>query len=418
MNQQRGRRADRGPKVSAEEAAAAETPAPARVLLWASLAGVCVGLGALTRYSFLWLIIPVVAFFLLRLQDRRPVASVAALAAFLLVFSPWVVRNVQVSGTPFGTAGYVIAQGSEAFPEDELDRALYPRWDSYDKIKEVRRKVVTNVREIVGNQLPRMGGNWVGIFFLVGLLMPFRRPSLNRVRLFLVAAIGTLVVVQAGGQTTLSKENPEVSSENLLAIVAPAAFIFGAGVVFSLVSQFRLSPPLLQGGLLAAFLGVCCLPLILCFAPPLPYLSAVVYPPYYPPFLQRIGRMNDSGSASTWEKELVMTDVPTAMAWYSRCPAVMLTLNYRNDPADKLKDDFFELNDYRRTVKALYLTQRTLKTIPVKGVVDTGKEIRLRWENFIGTLMTKGKLPAEFPLQRWADGIWPEQLYAEFPPPK
>jgi len=96
----------------------------------------------------------------------------------------------------------------------------------------------------------------------------------------------------------------------------------------------------------------------------------------------------------------------------------MLTLNYRNDPADKLKDDFFELNDYRRTVKALYLTQRTLKTIPVKGVVDTGKEIRLRWENFIGTLMTKGKLPAEFPLQRWADGIWPEQLYAEFPPPK
>lgn len=108
-----------------------------------------------------------------------------------------------------------------------------------------------------------------------------------------------------------------------------------------------------------------------------------------------------------------MSDVPQAITWYSRCPSMILSLNYRVDPAEKVKDDFFELNDYRRTVKALYLTQRTLKTIPVKGVVDEGKDIRSKWENFIGVLMIQRKLPPEFPLQNWADGIWPEQLYAE-----
>ena len=34
------------------------------------------------------------------------------LAAFALVLAPWIVRNEVVSGTPFGTAGYAVVEGT------------------------------------------------------------------------------------------------------------------------------------------------------------------------------------------------------------------------------------------------------------------------------------------------------------------
>jgi 4-amino-4-deoxy-L-arabinose transferase-like glycosyltransferase len=411
-----------GALLRLDEAASAETPSAGRALLWAAVAGGLVGAGALTRYAFLWLIVPVALFVLFSTRLRHPMAIGVTLAAFLAVLGPWVGRNLHVCGVPFGTAGYALYHSTEAFPEDELERSLYPRTDNFNRILEVRRKIVNNLREISIAEMPRMGGNWMGIFFLVGILIPFRRSVLNRLRWFTVGAILTMLVIQAASQTQLTRENPDINSENLLAITAPVAFIFGAGLVATLVGQLRLTPPILEFSLLVTVVVACSFPMVLGFTPPLPYISSVVYPPYYPPFLQRyVGHLNDNGTASLWEKDLVMSDVPSALAWYARCPAITLSLNYRNDPADKVKDDFFELSDYRKTIKGLYLTPRTLKSVPVKAVVDMakaegGKEIRSRWENFVGYVMLRGKLPPEFPLQRWADattGVWPEQLYAE-----
>lgn len=399
----------------ADEAGSGETPSPGRVLAWAAIAGLCVGLGALTRYSFVWLIFPVMAFLLFFVKPSHVIPAVVALVSFLVVFSPWVVRNIHVSGAPFGLAGYAICQGTEAFPEDELERSIHPKFETYDYLQEARRKVVNNLRDITATELQRIGGNWLGVISVVGLLIPFRRPALNRLRWFGILAVVFLLLAQAGGRTYLTKENPDISSENLLVIVAPLLFIFGVGLILSLVGQLRLTPPLLQYLLLVSIVITCSLPMILSFLPPLPYVSSVVYPPYFPPFFQRIGRLSESGTASTWEKELIMTDVPAGISWYSRCPSAPLTLNYRNDPADKVKDDFYELSDYRRSVKALYLTQRTLKNVQVRGMADAGKDLRARWENFVGFVLIKGKLPPEFPLQRWAETIWPEQFYAEFP---
>ena len=63
------------------------------------------GVGALTRYAFGWVIIPVTVFLIFFGGQRRVLYAVVALVAFLLVLAPWVVRNFAVSGTPFGTAG-------------------------------------------------------------------------------------------------------------------------------------------------------------------------------------------------------------------------------------------------------------------------------------------------------------------------
>lgn len=399
--------------VRADDAAVAEVPQAGRILLWAGCAGICVGLGALTRYSFLWLILPVVGFFAFLMKPGRVAPAILALATCLVLVAPWVVRNIQVSGAPFGTAGFAIYEGTETFPEDEIQRALHPNFEGFD-YHEVRRKFFYGVRDLVSTELPRLGGNWLGILSLLGLLIPFRRPTLNRLRWFLVLSLAFLCVAQAGVKTRFTLDTPDVHSENLLAIAAPLAFIFAVGLVLTLVSQLRLPHPLLEYLTLIGVVMIGALPMILAVIPPRPYATKIVYPPYYPPFFQRIGRLNEQGTASGWAKELIMSDVPEAIAWYSRCPSVMLTVNYQNDPGDKLKDDFFEFSDYRKTIRALYLTQRSLKSVPLKGIAQTGKDVRTRWENFLGLVLKQGHPPEKFPLQNWVnENIWPEQFYAE-----
>src|SRR5205823_14870000 len=72
----------------------------AQVLL-AALAGLLVGLGGLTRYSFGWLILPVVLWLTSLAGPKRATLALTAFATFVLVMTPWLVRNYQLCGKPF-----------------------------------------------------------------------------------------------------------------------------------------------------------------------------------------------------------------------------------------------------------------------------------------------------------------------------
>ena len=92
-------------------------PRPGWVFGLAVAVGVLTGLGALTRYAFGWTIIPVALFLLLFSGPRRWWHTLAALLAFTLVLTPWIIRNEIASGTPFGTAGYALVEGTFIFPQ-------------------------------------------------------------------------------------------------------------------------------------------------------------------------------------------------------------------------------------------------------------------------------------------------------------
>lgn len=74
-------------------------------LAYAALAGVCLGLGALTR-SVLWLSPPLVALFLLACWrvpwSRRIAAAVLLVAAFAVTIAPWAIRNTRLHKTFIG----------------------------------------------------------------------------------------------------------------------------------------------------------------------------------------------------------------------------------------------------------------------------------------------------------------------------
>lgn len=368
---------------------------PAALLGVAAATGVLVGLGALTRYSFAWLILPVLVFLILFLGHHRVTTALTAFAAFAIVLAPWMVRNYQVSHTFFGTAGFAIFENTSYFTEFRLERSLKPDLNQFH-YGQVWIKLVSNFRNILQDDLPRLGGNWVTAFFLVGLLVSFRNPALNRLRWFVVLCLPVLIVIQALVHTQLSDEYLVINSENLLILLMPILIIFGVGFFFILLDQMHLPFRQLRYVIIGGFGVVACLPMVLTFFSPRTH--AVAYPPYYPPIIQQ---------TAGWMKpdELMMSDVPWAVAWYGKRQCVWLTLNVQDL---KTQEDFYNIYDYQKRINALYLTPETMDSRFLSQWIRVNEH---SWGSFILEIIMKKEVPPYFPLRKMPGHFLPEQLF-------
>ncbi|HLH53878.1 MAG TPA: glycosyltransferase family 39 protein [Verrucomicrobiae bacterium] len=381
------------------------------LFLLAALAGVLVGVGGLTRYAFGVLIIPVLLFVLIYSPRTRALLGACAVAGFALVILPWVLRTYSLSGMPFGTANYALIENSFVSPEDRLERSINP-----ELLRSVHnslpfltaayhvfpQKLVANSRAILQNDLPRLAGTWVSAFFLVGLLVKFRSPTLSKLRMFLVSALIILVATQALGRTKLSEDSPDINSENLLILAAPLVVMYGVALFFIVLDQLELPFLQMRSVVISVFGSIACLPLILTILPP--KISPLVYPPYYPPSIQ-------SAVGWTKEDELMMSDVPWAVAWYGQSQCISLSSNARVE--------FFSINDYLKPISALYLTSQTVDRWTQSG--DWGnlflQTIRVlpgdnsKYPLHVALTLPQGGSapPIPFPLQYLQAG-WPMQL--------
>jgi hypothetical protein len=230
-------------------------------------------------------------------------------------------------------------------------------------------------------------------------MVSFRNLAVRRLRYFVLGCLGVLVIVQSLGRTQLSEDSPEINSENLLILLAPLLLIYGVSLFYLLLDQINL--PFLQFRyiIIGGFSVVVCLPMIFAFLPPRP--RSVAYPPYYPPHIQTI---------ANWlkEKELTMSDVPWAMAWYGQRQSVWLTLRCMRDTNDATThEDFFAINDYQKPINILYLTPQTMDARFLSGWIRAGER---SWGSFILDTIVKKKVPDYFPLNQTQDGWLPEQI--------
>ncbi len=392
------------------------TRGPKWLLGMAALAGVLAGLAGLTRYSFAYVIFPVGLFLGSLPTPRRLGMAGAAAGAFLLVMAPWVARNFAVSGTPFGTAGYAAVANSIVFNEHELDRSLNPdfrRLHDEDLGTSLAgllwHKLLVGLKEILEKELPRVGGSWVSAFFLVGLMVPFRKTVLLRLRTFLVVSLALLVLVQAVGRTSLSTESPEVTTENLLVVLAPMVFMFGVSLFFLLLEQFGMAMPAFRLMAVGAFVAVASAPLILSLL--MPVAQRFSYPPYYPPYIQ---------AKSAWlpDDALIMSDFPWAVAWYGHRQSVWLSLKYREEPSVRLRNDFEAMNQCGKPIQGLYLSARTMKSVATAPLgawvmrderAEQWEPYAGDWEGFVlvGAFLFR-EVPAGFPLKKPPFGLLPE----------
>jgi hypothetical protein len=373
-----------------EEIAREPQPRPNWLLGLAVAAGVLTGAGALTRYAFGWTIIPVVLFLIFFSGQKKALHALAALGAFVLVLTPWVVRNFMVSGMPFGTASFAAVEGTLLFPQFQLERAIHPDLGHVLWLTPYLQKLVTNGQSILTNDLTRFGGSWATLLFWAGLLLSFRSVAVRRMRYFLLFCLGTFVVVQALGRTQLSVETPEVNSENLLVLLTPLVLIYGVSLFLTLLEQMNLPALQLRYPIIAAFAALSCLPMIFVMLPP--KTPPAAWPPYHPQDIQRIaGWMG--------KNELMMSDLPWAVAWYGQRQCVWLTLN--------AEDDFDAINYWMKPVQALYLTPETMDS---RFVSDWAGRER-RWGSFILQVVTQHQIPPEFPLRIAPTGYLPERLF-------
>lgn len=356
----------------------------------AVLTGVIVGVGCMTRYAFGWLLVPVIIYLALFGGPRRAALCLLAVSAFAAVVAPWIVRNIMVSGTPFGTATFAVLEGTMLYPGNRLARSLTPTFDGVHPAI-FWHKLFQNVKGILTNDGPRLAGSWVAALFLAGVLMNFRNPSLQRLRYFILLCLPVLLVVQAMGRTHLSEDVADIHSENLLVLLAPMIIVYGVGFFMVLLEQLELPLLWLRYPIMGAFAAVVCLPILMVFLPPRPL--AVAYPPYYPPLIQQIGGWMG-------ENDLIMSDVPWAVAWYGNRQSVWLTHD--------TQADYFAINDTQKPIRGLYLTPQMMDSRFYSQWVKAGER---SWGNFVIATVMRREVPPWFPLRAAPAHFPPEQLF-------
>jgi 4-amino-4-deoxy-L-arabinose transferase-like glycosyltransferase len=359
----------------------------AALVALAVLAGLLTGIGGLTRYSFGWLILPVVLFFAFFGGQNRWLLAVAAFIAFAVIMTPWIVRNQMISGTPFGTAGYALFATTPTFPEFKLERSLNPDFAGGMWIKTLTQKLLANSKEILQHEFPKLGGNWIGAFFLVGLLVGFANLTASKIRYFLLMCLAVLLAAQALGHTQLSEVSKEINSENLVILASPLVLMYAVSFFYLLLDQIYLPIRELRYVMIGAFCVIACVPMLFALLPSRTRMP-LSYPPYHPPSIQ---------TAANYAKpdELTMSDIPWAMAWYGQRQCVWLP--------PKIQPDFSDINDLQKPIDVLYLTRITLDSRILTDWMMAGLG-----NNWPGVILET----AQFSMQRDAEGkdTWPKRV--------
>ena len=368
---------------------ASTTGTGGKSIFLALLTGALAGVGGLSRYAFAWMIVPVVLFVWLSVTRGRGKLCLAIAASFLAVMTPWLARNISLSGHCFGTADYAVVQETPSFPDNTLERSADPRGELMRLAPaDVVSKFLVNAREFCLNEAPRVGGNWISAFFLAGLLIPFRNAGLTRLRWFLIGSLILLFVVQALGQTHVSNDSPRINSENLLVLLAPLVFMYGAAMFHTLLDQLNLPLLDVRGLAVVGFVAVLCAPLLLALLAP---RDATVDSPYSPLHIQRTARLLQTN-------ETMMSDIPAGVAWYGGRSSVWLPLDDDNE--------FFKVNALK-PVHGLFLTQMTSN----ERFLTHMKASEKGWGHFLLQCSEHGEVPTGFPLRKAPKGFLPDQLF-------
>ncbi|MGO8700082.1 MAG: glycosyltransferase family 39 protein [Limisphaerales bacterium] len=357
---------------------------------WALLAGALTALGGLTRYAFAWMVIPVVLFVAWVAPRSRARLCLPLVAAMAVLVVPWLARNYSLSGNLFGEASYALVEGTPPLEGDHLERSFSPE-NALQRVTplDVADKFISNAYGMWRDDLPRFGGNWVSAFFLVGLLIPFREPSVRRTRVFLVFSLVLLFVVQAFGQTHLSADSPEINSENLLPLLAPLVFVYGTALFFMLFDRLNLAIPRERRAVIGAFV----------FFFSVPFITSSLLLAHGTVFNSIFSPLHIQGTAELMEpQELMMSDIPGAVAWYGDRNCAWLTLD--ND------QEFLKLNKLE-LVKALLLTQKTTNQRFLSEMILEP----FSWSQFVMECQAQGRVPEGFPLTKLPAGFLPYQMF-------
>ncbi len=376
--------------VAHDRARSSDAPAaPRNRFLLAALLGGLLGILALTRYSAGWLLVPFLVLFGFGGRRAHWPSFLAAFTAFLVVLTPWMVRNYRLSGLPFGTATFAPLTATESFPRDRLARSQNPVFRTMDRLEPVR-KIIVNAITVIEEEAPRVAGNWVTAFFLLCLLVPLNSPTVSRLRWLLAGMLAILLIAQASVRSAAWALSPVVNGENLLVILSPLLILFSAAMLEFALDRIAWPVTLLRrlvtGGLILFFSS----PLLLSLLPPKKFTAQE---PFYRPSVVRA--LADYSPPGT----LTMSDAPWAMAWYGLRDCVWVSLRVMDEADANLanrREDFFMFTEGRRRVRAVYISPLWANE-PMQGRFFGDPDFA--WGRYYLDVLLRERVPTGFPLK-------------------
>lgn len=388
-----------------EQAAGEGEAAP---LGWLAALGAVCGLLFLSEYSAGALVLVALAYVFWRFRGgARWMSAGVVAAAFLVVASPWLVRNLRLAGHPMALAGQNVALklGDPTAEPATVRARLSTEWPRLD-LNKLGNKALTSVQDNVKSRLWSGGGLFLTAFFVAGWLYAFRTPAANRLRWVFTAALAVLVLSQAFFNSGETERLPVLW-------LSPLLMIFGAGFFFVLLEA---STSLSAWPVAAAA--------VLVFAQGLPLLRDALeprrlhfnYPPYYPGLF--LGLRLELEQRHSVGRFGVMADVPAGAAWYGRQRVWAQPARLRDFYGVTINQPIGELLLTPHTLDRPFFSELALRG-PLAGSLAETTEKFGEWGQIYSGLLT-GKVPPEFPLtapQKLADNLY-VLFNPALPPPK
>ncbi len=298
-----------------------------RRLAAAALGGLALGLAFLTRYAAAASLPGYLLVLGVGLKRRGILPALAALVAFLLPVWPWVHRNLQACGLPFG-----LAPRLSLLPEsqDLAARSLHLDLAPDELGRQVLSRLMRIFTDVLSLRETGFGSGLVLCFFVVAFLFKFQRPPVRVLRWGGLAGYGVLLLAAAVFGT---------SQLEAALLYLPLVVVYGCAFFHLMLDRLQIGVRIVSLAAVWGFVLVQALPMIAEMMPPRPSS----HPPYFAP---------DTGSVARLfgPNELLVSDMPWATAWYGRALSLQLPATI---------DDFYEIHDTVQPVRGLYLTQIT-----------------------------------------------------------
>jgi hypothetical protein len=334
----------------------------------AIIAGIFFTLLALAHWMTVWISLGYIIYAAIAFRPRG-IVGISILGLLLVAGIGPMVRNIDITGSPFGTAFLTLynglGNGTETTVMRNSDLEAEPLvLDGL--IAKVLRTTLTQATDIV----PLLAGIIVAPLFFLALLHPFKRKSIANFRW----AILLMWVSTAFGLAFFGISNKPLDPNQLHLLFAPIMTAYGLAFISILWTRldFVGSTPMLQNVHHFIIIGICALPLVLALPSKVRtgmHLSnrggVPHWPPYYAPALN-----NENGvKGFTTPKQVVFSDQPWAVAWYA--DRISIWLPPSREGFQKLET---VANDLQTPVAGILISPSSHGSGPVSEVANLYKD--------------------------------------------
>ena len=207
-----------------------------------------VALGTLTQYAFVSVLVPLLIYVAVSFPKQWRAKCGLCVIVFLLVLTPWMVRNWKASETLFGLSRYQLVEGLGAGTENEIKAGQVQRMFG-GALPEIRlrsqvRRALINGRQLYEVALKDVGANYLVVFFLVGLMHRYRQEEVFRLRRFVFWSVLMAMI-------WMSVAGPP--KRNFLTVFEPLIIVYGVAFFYVMFERLQFRTRLVRTAFVGGF---------------------------------------------------------------------------------------------------------------------------------------------------------------------